>query len=120
MFNILCCTDEKYAPYYGIMLTSLFDNNKEVTFDIYVLTAGLCEDTLRNYQVLASQNNSRIHVITINDEMMKAASIGIASCVSSEELSRDYILPFAYDKRAHKCVSEKVKEAAIQTGVIKK
>ncbi len=57
---------------------------------------------------------------TINDEMMKAASIGIASCVSSEELSREYILPFAYDKKAHKCVSEKVKEAAIQTGVIKK
>ena len=73
--NILCCTDEKYAPYYGIMLTSLFDNNKEVAFDIYVLTAGLCEDTLRNYQVLASQNNSRIHVITIDDEMMKKCPI---------------------------------------------
>ena len=57
---------------------------------------------------------------TINDEMMKAASIGIANCVTSEELSRDYILPFAYDKKAHKCVSEEVKKAAIRTGAIRK
>lgn len=57
---------------------------------------------------------------TVNDEMMKAASIGIANCVSSEELSTDYILPYAFDKRAHKCVSEAVKEAAIRTKVVRK
>ena len=57
---------------------------------------------------------------TVNDEMMFAASIGIASCVSEEELSREHILPYAYDRRAHKCVAEKVKEAAIRTGAIKK
>ena len=57
---------------------------------------------------------------TVNDEMMKAASIGIANCVSSEELSTDYILPYAFDNRAHKCVSEAVKEAAIRTKVVRK
>lgn len=57
---------------------------------------------------------------TINVEMMIAASLGIASCVSDDELSRDYILPYAYDRRAHNCVAEKVKEAAIKTGVVKK
>ena len=57
---------------------------------------------------------------TINVEMMIAASLGIASCVSDDELSRDYILPYAYDRRAHNCVAEKVKEAAIRTGVVKK
>ena len=51
--------------------------------------------------------------------MMFAASIGIASCVSEEELSREHILPYAYDRRAHKCVAEKVKEAAIRTGAVK-
>ena len=57
---------------------------------------------------------------TVNMEMMKAASIGIANCVKPEELKRDYILPFAYDKRAHKVVADAVKEAAIRTGVIRK
>ena len=52
--------------------------------------------------------------------MMKAASIGIAGCVKDNELSRDYILPFAYDKKAHQIVAEEVKKAAIRTGVIKK
>ena len=56
----------------------------------------------------------------INDEMMMAASKGIASCVSDKELSRDYILPYPYDKKAHVCVAKMVKEAAIRTGVVKK
>lgn len=56
---------------------------------------------------------------TINLEMMVAASEGIASCVSEDELSREYILPYAYDRRAHECVARSVKEAAIRTGVIK-
>ena len=55
----------------------------------------------------------------INEEMMKAASIGIANCVEDDELNIDYILPKAYDKRAHKVVAEAVKEAAIRTGVNK-
>ena len=57
---------------------------------------------------------------TVNMEMMKAASVGIANCVKPEELRRDYILPFAFDKNAHKVVAEAVKEAAIRTGVVRK
>ena len=56
---------------------------------------------------------------TINTEMMVAASEGIASCVSKDELSRDYILPYPYDRRAHICVAKSVKEAAIRTGAVK-
>lgn len=56
---------------------------------------------------------------TVNFEMMVAASEGIASCVSPEELTRDFILPYPYDRRVHKCVAESVKAAAIRTGVIK-
>ena len=57
---------------------------------------------------------------TVNDEMMKAASIGIAGCVKESELSRDYILPYAFDKKAHETVANEVKKAAIRTGAIKK
>ena len=56
----------------------------------------------------------------INDEMMFAASEGIARCVSPEELSIDYILPYAYDEKAHQCVANAVKEAAIRLGVVRK
>ena len=60
-----------------------------------------------------------VRASTVNEEMMKAASIGIASCVTPEELNVDHILPFAYDKKAHETVAEAVKEAARKTGVNK-
>lgn len=55
----------------------------------------------------------------VNKEMMMAAARGIASCVSEEELTPDYILPLAYDKRAHEAVAKAVAEAAVATGVNK-
>ena len=56
---------------------------------------------------------------TVNYEMMMAASRGIADCVSENELSPEYILPYAYDKRAHESVAKAVAEEAIRTGVSK-
>ena len=61
-----------------------------------------------------------VRATTVNKEMMMAASRGIASCVTDEELKRDYILPLAYDQRAHDSVAKAVAEAAIATGVAKK
>lgn len=54
---------------------------------------------------------------TINIEMMIAAAKGIAEYVTDDKLTRDYILPYAYDTAAHKAVAEAVKKAAIETKV---
>ena len=51
----------------------------------------------------------------INTEMMMAASRAIAACVG--ELSFERILPFAYEKAAHRAVAEAVAEAARKSGV---
>lgn len=55
----------------------------------------------------------------INTEMMMAAARGIASCVSDEELTPEYILPYAYNLNAHKTVAAAVSEAARVTGAAK-
>ncbi|MDE6598272.1 MAG: NAD-dependent malic enzyme, partial [Clostridia bacterium] len=60
-----------------------------------------------------------VRATTVNTEMMIAAAQGIAGCVSNKELSVDYILPYAYDKKAHRAVAEAVAEAAVKTGVAK-
>lgn len=60
-----------------------------------------------------------VRASTVNFEMMMAASRGIAACVSDKELSREYILPYAYDKRAHRAVAEAVAKEAVITGVAK-
>ena len=53
----------------------------------------------------------------INDEMKVAAAEAIASLVSDEELSSEYIIPDAFDPRVGKTVAEAVKKAAIATKV---
>ncbi len=60
-----------------------------------------------------------VRATTINSEMMIAAAHGIASCVPEDKLSAEFILPYAYDKSAHKKVAEAVAAAARATGVAK-
>ena len=53
----------------------------------------------------------------INEEMKQAASHALADLVSPEELSADYILPKAFDKRVGPAVAKATAEAARRTGV---
>jgi len=53
----------------------------------------------------------------INDEMKVAAAKAIASLVSDEELSPDFIIPTALDKRVAPAVAAAVMEAARASGV---
>lgn len=55
----------------------------------------------------------------INDDMKIAAAHAIANLVSDEELTEEYIIPAAFDKRVAPAVAEAVKEMAIKTGVNK-
>ena len=53
----------------------------------------------------------------INEEMKIAAAKAIASLVSDEKLSPDYILPKAFDERVGPTVAKAVADAARKTGV---
>ncbi len=53
----------------------------------------------------------------INEAMKVAASYAIAGLVSDEELSADYIIPKAFDRRVGAAVAAAVAKAAKETGV---
>ena len=53
----------------------------------------------------------------INEEMKQAASHALADLVSAEELSAEYILPRAFDKRVGPTVAAAVAKAARESGV---
>ena len=53
----------------------------------------------------------------INDEMKLAAAKALADLITDEELSEDYIIPKAFDKRVGKAVAKAVADAARETGV---
>lgn len=53
----------------------------------------------------------------INEEMKMAAAKALADLISPEELSADYIIPKAFDKRVGTAVAAAVAEAARRSGV---
>ena len=53
----------------------------------------------------------------INDELKLAASEALANLITDEELSPEYIIPKAFDKRVGPAVAKAVAEAAKRTGV---
>ena len=53
----------------------------------------------------------------INDEMKLAASEALANLITDEELSPEYLIPKAFDKRVGPAVAKAVAEAAKRTGV---
>lgn len=56
----------------------------------------------------------------INEEMKLAAAHAIADYIKEEELSEDYVIPSALDKKVSQNVAEAVAKAAIETGVARK
>ncbi len=53
----------------------------------------------------------------ITEEMKLAAAHAIASLISAEELSGEYIIPKAFDERVGKTVAKAVYESAVECGV---
>lgn len=70
--NILIGSDINYAPYYGVMLTSLFMNNKESQFDIYLLTdSSWTDQETQKFETLCRQYNSNFYVYVVNVNLVK-------------------------------------------------
>lgn len=53
----------------------------------------------------------------INEEMKMAAAEALASLISDEELTADYIIPYAFDPKVGPAVAKAVAEAAVKSGV---
>ena len=55
----------------------------------------------------------------ITANMKLAAAKAIASCISAEELAKDFIIPNIFNKEVTKRVAEAVREAAVKDGVVR-
>ncbi len=60
-----------------------------------------------------------VRATEINDEMKVAAAYAIASIVTEEELSEDYIIPAAFNPNVKDAVANAVADAARKTGAIR-
>lgn len=70
--NILCATDENYAPYCGIMLTSLFESNRDCHFNVFVLVDGtFSDDNVKKYNLLGKKYGNEVVLKTVEESMVK-------------------------------------------------
>jgi len=72
--TVVCSSDEHYAPYCGIMLTSLLENNTVST--VYILTdKAFSEDNRIRIYRLEAVYNVPIKVIVVSDDILKSSKI---------------------------------------------
>lgn len=69
--NILCATDDNYVPYCGIMLTSVFDNNKDSEIEVYILIdKPLSVSNCRRIERLSRHYHQKIHLVMVDNSFV--------------------------------------------------
>lgn len=100
--NILCSTDENYVPYCGVMLTSLFESNKENEIHVYVLLdKPLSSRSQNKFSNLARRYSNTINYILVDSSFLKKFPIKGNSYWSIATYYRIYaaeLLPETIDK----------------------
>lgn len=78
IINILCATDDHYAPYCGIMLTSLFESNKEYRFNVFVfVNKDLSKTNNTKFNQLKSKYGNNINLMSIDDTIVESFPINL-------------------------------------------
>lgn len=61
--DILCATDENYAAYCGVMLTSALENNREFHLRIYILVNSISRASEAKFRRLEEKYDCEVHLI---------------------------------------------------------
>lgn len=73
---VLCATDENYAPYCGVMLTSVFENTPNAEAFVF-LSNSLSKQNQKKYQQLEKQYNTSIHFIVVDKSHFAQMPMGL-------------------------------------------
>lgn len=73
--NIVLCADENYAMPCGICLTSLFENNKDIACNVYVLTVGFSPSTEALFTEMAEKYHQAIHIVRIDSSLFQGLKV---------------------------------------------
>lgn len=68
VLNAFLQPDDNYAPYAGVTVTSLFENNKHFDeINIYIVTTSMKQENRNKYQNLAERYNRKIFFVEASD-----------------------------------------------------
>lgn len=73
--NIVCATDNNYIQHCGVMLTSLFENNRLDNIHIYLLTEGLSDKNKLSLKQIIESYDGYFHYCKIDSLLIKNCPI---------------------------------------------
>lgn len=97
-FNIVCVSDESYVQHTAVMLCSLFETNRGKSFNIFLLTNGIKEESAGRLNELCRKYDSHIDIITIDDKDIKDLPVGQWSTMMYYKLFMPTVLPQDADR----------------------
>lgn len=71
VMNILFTTSNEYACHAGVAITSLFENNKGIDINVFIMTTGYSDDNLLRMANLADRYHQKIKVITVEEKSLQ-------------------------------------------------
>lgn len=73
--NVVCTIDERYAQHCGVMLYSLFVNNRDVAFTVHVITDGLSTTARERLASVASRFQQQLQFHEIDTASLRNAHV---------------------------------------------
>lgn len=102
IYNILTLTDDNYAPYCGIMLTSVFENNPDCPFQVFILIGrGLKKRNIKRFRDLENRYGCVIKFVFVDDSFLKRFGLNNNTRIPVETFYKLYagdLLPETIDR----------------------
>jgi lipopolysaccharide biosynthesis glycosyltransferase len=92
-YNIVCVSDETYCQHTAVMLCSLFEKNKDTSFEIYLLTFEISTESQSKLLLLCTNYNSTIQFIRFDTIKLKQLPVGQWSSIMYLKLFIPQVLP---------------------------
>lgn len=97
--NVLYQFNEKYAPYAGVSITSLFENNKQYEYiDVYILGEKLSNDSVEKLKCLAKKYRRNLIFKETENLILKMEEWGIPKYRGSYSANMRLFLPMILEE----------------------
>ncbi len=100
--NILYQFNEKYAPYAGTSITSLFEHHKEEDVLVYVLGEGLSGQSRERFQKLTETYGKQIKILETESVIEKVKAWGIPAYRGAYSANLRLFIPYFLEKNVNR------------------
>ena len=94
MINVLYQFNEKYAPYAGTSIVSLFEHSMDTEVHVFILGEELSLDSLDRFQALAQKYGQKIEVINAVPVIERVKAWGIPAYRGANSANLRLFIPF--------------------------